>query len=185
LAVLARWGIGIVDDELIKHEAGDRARAENLRRVCEELGTMTLAMSEGLLLKSIPNRVFPIICGQWPESWSFKDSPVDRGPIICAILRWTLPSSPAICRGDLTASSARSIEAIFGFGRVSRTWKRLERAVARTNAAIIVAACIVGLAMVIPFYRPQGREAWIGVVFWIAVAAVVAGSVRALWRLRK
>ena len=63
--------------------------------------------------------------------------------------------------------------------------KRLERVVARTNAAILVAACIVGLAMVIPFYHPQGWEAWIGVIFWIAVAAVVAGSVRTLWRLRK
>jgi hypothetical protein len=63
--------------------------------------------------------------------------------------------------------------------------KRLERVAARTNAAILVAACIVGLAMVIPFYHPQGWEAWIGVVFWIAVAAVVAGSVRTLWRLRK
>ena len=63
--------------------------------------------------------------------------------------------------------------------------KRLERVVARTNAAILVAPCIVGLAMVIPFYHPQGWEAWIGVVFWIAVAAVVAGSLRTLWRLRK
>jgi hypothetical protein len=37
--------------------------------------------------------------------------------------------------------------------------KRLERVAARTNAAILVAACIVGLAMVIPFYHPQGWEA--------------------------
>jgi hypothetical protein len=37
LATLARHGIGVVDDELIKHEAGDRARAEHLRRACEEL----------------------------------------------------------------------------------------------------------------------------------------------------
>jgi hypothetical protein len=38
LAVLARHGIGVVDDELIKHQAGDRARAEHLRKACEELG---------------------------------------------------------------------------------------------------------------------------------------------------
>ena len=63
--------------------------------------------------------------------------------------------------------------------------KRLERVAARTNAAILVAACIVGLAMVIPFFHPQGWESWIGVVFWVAVAAVVAGSLRTLWRLRK
>ena len=63
--------------------------------------------------------------------------------------------------------------------------KRLERVAARTNATILVAACIIGLAMVIPFYYPQGSEAWIGIVFWIAAVAVVAGSLRALWRLRK
>jgi pimeloyl-ACP methyl ester carboxylesterase len=40
LTVLARHGIGIVDAEFIKHEAGDQARAEHLRRACEELGTM-------------------------------------------------------------------------------------------------------------------------------------------------
>jgi hypothetical protein len=37
LATLARHGIGVVDDEFIKHEAGDRARAEHLRSACEEL----------------------------------------------------------------------------------------------------------------------------------------------------
>jgi len=31
-AVLARHGIGLVEDEFIKHEAGDQARAEHLRR---------------------------------------------------------------------------------------------------------------------------------------------------------
>lgn len=39
LAVLARHGIGVVDDEFIKHEAGEQARAEHLRRACEELTT--------------------------------------------------------------------------------------------------------------------------------------------------
>ena len=29
LAVLTRHGIGVVDDEFFKHEAGDRARAEH------------------------------------------------------------------------------------------------------------------------------------------------------------
>jgi len=32
--------------------------------------------------------------------------------------------------------------------------------------------------------RPS-LEAWVGVVLWIAIAAVVAGSLTALWRLRK
>lgn len=48
LAVLARHGIGIVDDEFIKHEAGDRARAEHLRRACEELGTLFIKLGQAL-----------------------------------------------------------------------------------------------------------------------------------------
>jgi hypothetical protein len=50
LAVLARHGI--VDDELIKHEAGDRARAEHLRRACEELGTMFIKLGQMLSTRS-------------------------------------------------------------------------------------------------------------------------------------
>jgi hypothetical protein len=48
LAVLARHGIGLVDDEFIKHEAGDQARAEHLRRACEELGTMFIKLGQAL-----------------------------------------------------------------------------------------------------------------------------------------
>ena len=48
LATLARHGIGVVDDEFIKHEAGDRARAEHLRRACEELGTMFVKLGQML-----------------------------------------------------------------------------------------------------------------------------------------
>jgi len=44
LTVLARHGIGLVDDEFVKHEAGDQARAEHLRRACEELGTMFIKL---------------------------------------------------------------------------------------------------------------------------------------------
>jgi ubiquinone biosynthesis protein len=48
LAVLARQGIGVVDDEFIKHESGDQARAEHLRRACEELGTMFIKLGQAL-----------------------------------------------------------------------------------------------------------------------------------------
>jgi ubiquinone biosynthesis protein len=48
LAVLARHGIGVIDDELIKHEAGDLARADHLRRACEELGTMFIKLGQML-----------------------------------------------------------------------------------------------------------------------------------------
>lgn len=46
--VLARHGIGVVDDEFIKHEAGEQARAEHLRRACEELGTMFIKLGQAL-----------------------------------------------------------------------------------------------------------------------------------------
>jgi ubiquinone biosynthesis protein len=48
LAVLARHGIGVVDDEFIKHESRDQARAEHLRRACEELGTMFIKLGQAL-----------------------------------------------------------------------------------------------------------------------------------------
>ena len=38
VAVLARYGIGVVDDQFVKHEASDHAPAEYLRRACEDLG---------------------------------------------------------------------------------------------------------------------------------------------------
>jgi len=46
LTVLARHGIAVVEDQFIKHEAGDRARAEHLRRACEELGTMFIKLGQ-------------------------------------------------------------------------------------------------------------------------------------------
>jgi ubiquinone biosynthesis protein len=52
LAVLARHGIGVVDDQFIKHEAGDRARAEHLRLACEELGTMFIKLGQMLSTRS-------------------------------------------------------------------------------------------------------------------------------------
>jgi ubiquinone biosynthesis protein len=48
LAILARHGIGLVKDEFITHEAGDQARAEHLRRACEELGTMFIKLGQAL-----------------------------------------------------------------------------------------------------------------------------------------
>jgi hypothetical protein len=50
---------------------------------------------------------------------------------------------------------------------------------------MLVAACIVGLALLIPVYVADGWEQWTGAALWIAIAAVVAGSMKALWRLRK
>ena len=63
--------------------------------------------------------------------------------------------------------------------------KRLEHLVARSNATILAAACIVGLAIVMLYYHPQGWQRWIGVVFWIAVGVALIDYVRTLLILRK
>jgi ubiquinone biosynthesis protein len=63
--------------------------------------------------------------------------------------------------------------------------KRLEHMVARSSATMLAAACIVGLAIVMQFYHPQGWQRWIGAVFWVAVAFAVIDYVRTLLTLRK
>jgi Co/Zn/Cd efflux system component len=63
--------------------------------------------------------------------------------------------------------------------------RRLEHLVARATATILAAACIIAIAVVMQFYRPEGWQRWIGVVFWIAVAAAIVDYLRTLWILRK
>jgi hypothetical protein len=63
--------------------------------------------------------------------------------------------------------------------------ERVEHLAERTNATILVAACTGGGAIVMLFYRRQGWQGWIGVVFWIAVVAAVTDPVRNLWGLHK
>jgi ubiquinone biosynthesis protein len=62
--------------------------------------------------------------------------------------------------------------------------KRVEHLVARTNATVLAAACIVGIALVMQFYHPQGWERWIGLVFWVAVAFAIIDYARTLLTLR-
>jgi ubiquinone biosynthesis protein len=62
--------------------------------------------------------------------------------------------------------------------------KRVEHVAARTNATLLAAACIVALAIMMQFYHPRGWQAWIGVVFWIAVGMAVIDYVRTLLALR-
>jgi ubiquinone biosynthesis protein len=65
------------------------------------------------------------------------------------------------------------------------TIARFERVVERANATMLAAACIVALAIVMLFYHPQGWQRWIGVIFWIAVAAAVIHVVRTILALRR
>jgi ubiquinone biosynthesis protein len=98
---------------------------------------------------------------------------------------------------ELTIELPRRIDRVLGEierGNL-RVWTRIEdveplmkgvaHLVARSNATILAAACIVGLATVMQFYRPQGWQRWIGVAFGIAVAAVLTDYVRTLLTLRK
>jgi hypothetical protein len=63
--------------------------------------------------------------------------------------------------------------------------KRLEHLVARSNATLLAAACIVGLAVVMGFYHTGGLQRLTDVVFWIAVAFVFIDYIRTLLTLRR
>ena len=148
-----------------------------------------LAMAEGLLLKIHPESSFADylrpMAGKLvlqgfvgrPGAEHFRDSALDL-----AELASDLPRRLDRILGDIERGNLRVWTRIEDF---DAPLKRVEQVAARINATILVAACIIGLAMVIPYYHPQGWDAWIVIVFWLAVTAVVAGSIRTLWRLRK
>jgi hypothetical protein len=110
---------------------------------------------------------------------------IERGQSICGrhAKNW----------GRCSSSSGKSVLGEIERGNL-RVWtriediepiiKRLERVVERSNASILASACIVGLAMVMLFYRLQGWQAWIGAVFWVAVGIALIRAVRTFW-LRK
>jgi hypothetical protein len=50
---------------------------------------------------------------------------------------------------------------------------------------MLAAACIVGLAIVLQLYHPQGWQQWIGVVVWIGLIGAVAATIRTLLALRR
>ncbi len=63
--------------------------------------------------------------------------------------------------------------------------KRLEHMVERANATILAAACIVGLAILLVIYHPDGWRQWIAIAVWVALVAAIAAAVRTLLGLRK
>ncbi len=63
---------------------------------------------------------------------------------------------------------------------------RMERMVERLNVTLIAAACIVGLAILLMYYHPQGLYGVIGGVVWAAIVIAVLAVLRILWQtLRK
>src|SRR5262249_34133580 len=70
-------------------------------------------------------------------------------------------------------------------GDIDPLMKRLEHLVSRSNAPVLAAACIVGIALIMQFYQPQAWQRWIGLVFWVAVAFAIIDYIRTLLTLRK
>jgi hypothetical protein len=61
------------------------------------------------------------------------------------------------------------------FEELEPTLRRLERMVERANAAMIAAACIVGITILLAVYHPQGWQAAIAWTFWVAI--IIAATI--------
>ncbi len=108
---------------------------------------------------------------------SLRDSAIDAAELSIELPRRIDRVLGEIERGNLRVwTRVEDIEPII---------KRVEHVAARSNATVLAAACIVGLAIVMQFYHPRGWDGWIGVVFWIAAAMAVIDYVRTLLNLRK
>lgn len=148
-----------------------------------------LAMCEGILQAVDPDLSFPDYLQPMIGKLAYQAS---AGPNFLGRLR-----DSAVDAAELSIELPRRIDRVLSEverGNV-RIWthvedlepmiKRLEHSVARSNATILAAACIIGLAVVMQFYQPRGWQRWIGLVFWIAVAIAIIDYVRTLLTLRK
>jgi len=148
-----------------------------------------LAMCEGILQAVDPDLSFPDYLQPMVGKLAYQ---AFAGPHFFGRLR-----DSAVDAAELTIELPRRIDRVLSEverGNV-KVWthvedlepmiKRLEHSVARSNATILAAACIIGLAIVMQFYQPRGWQRWIGVVFWIAVTIAIIDYVRTLLTLRK
>jgi ubiquinone biosynthesis protein len=148
-----------------------------------------LAMCEGMLETIDPNSSFPDYLKPMIGKLLYQAT---AGPHLVGRVR-----ESAVDAAELAIELPQRINRVLGEierGNL-RVWtrvedieplmKRLERLVYRSNATILAAACIVGLAVVMLFYHPQGWQGWIGIAFWVALTAVIMDAVRTLWALRK
>lgn len=148
-----------------------------------------LAMCEGMLLAIDPDSsfadylqpmfgklIYQALAGpQLPGR--LRDSAIDAGELLIELPRKIDRVLGEVERGNLRIwTRIEDVEPLM---------KRLEHLVARSNATILAAACIVGLAVVMLFYHPQGWQKWIGAVFWLGVAAAIIDWLRTLLVLRK
>ncbi len=148
-----------------------------------------LAMCEGILQtidpdSSFPDYVQPLIGKIVSQEFAgprmlgrLRDAAVDAEELIVQ-----LPGRIDRVLGEIERGNLRVWTRIED---VEPLIQRFERLVERTNATILAAASIVGLALVMVFYRPPGWQGWIGAAFWVAAAAAITGALRTLWALRK
>jgi ubiquinone biosynthesis protein len=149
----------------------------------------TLVMCEGLLQQMDPDSsltdylepaagklVYERFAGDhWAER--MRDSAVDAAELSIELPRRIDRVLGEVERGNLRVwTRVQDLDANI---------TRFERIVERANATMLASACIVALAVVMLFYHPQGWQTWIGIVFWIAVAAAAVHVVRTLLALRK
>jgi ubiquinone biosynthesis protein len=148
-----------------------------------------LAMCEGVLQVIDPDSSFPDYLQPMTGKLAYQ---AFAGPDLSGRLR-----DSAIDSAELALELPRRIDRVLGeleqgnlriwahIDEIEPVVKRFEHMIARSNATILAAACIVGLALVMQFYHPRGWQGWIGAVFWIAVAMALIDYVRTLLVLRK
>ena len=62
----------------------------------------------------------------------------------------------------------------------------MERMVERINLTLLAAACIVGLAVLLIYYHPDGWRGIVGVAFWVAIVIAIGTVLRtAIQTIRK
>lgn len=133
-----------------------------------------LAMTEGLLeavdpdaslndhLEPMANKlIYGRLAGdEWPER--LRESAMDA-----AELSIELPRRLDRVMGEVERGNVRVWAKVEDIDKIV---DRFEHTVERANATMLASAIIVGLAILLVFYHPQGVGRWIGVVFWVGVA---------------
>jgi ubiquinone biosynthesis protein len=144
-----------------------------------------LAMTEGLLEEidpgaSLSDHLEPMVNkmaygrmngDEWLER--ARDSALDA-----AELSVELPRRLDRVMGEVERGNVRVWTRIEDIETIVR---RFEHTVERANATMLASACIVGLAILMLVYHPDGWQRWIGVIFWAVVAVTFLIVLRTAW----
>jgi ubiquinone biosynthesis protein len=144
-----------------------------------------LAMSEGLLQtidpdSSLADYIEPMVGKLMYQRFAgdqlldrMRDSAVDAAELSIELPRRIDRVLGEVERGNLRVwTKVQDLDSAIA---------RFEHAVERANAAMLASACIVGLAIVMLFYHPQGWQRWIGIAFWIGVTLAFLFALRTVW----